>query len=81
MKIKESSILYGDKQIEIVDDEIYKWVKYLTAHGVDFYLLVDREQNKALALKTSAEDASKECQRLSKQLDTTVIFEFIRNNR
>lgn len=81
MKTTVQSIYYGDKNIEISDPDIYSWVKYLTAHGVDFYLLVDRINNKALGIKTCAEDASKECQKLSKQLDTTVIFEFIHNNR
>ena len=81
MKVKESLMLYSDKQIIINDDDIFEWVKYLISHNVDFYMLIDRNTNECLKICTNAEDADKYCQKLSRHLDTDVIFEYMENRK
>ena len=76
----KSLLYYSDHNIVIDDPDIYSWIRYLCGHGVSFYIILNRKENKAYKIVTSIDEAEKACHKLNKQLDCNdFIFDFIHN--
>ena len=82
MKLDESLIHYSDNEIKIEDDDILSLIKYLCGHGVSFYIIICREENKAYAICTTPEQATEKCIMLeSKNKGKHFIYNLIHNNQ
>lgn len=82
MKLYESLMYYSDHEIKIEDKDILSWIRYLCGHGVSFYIIICREENKAYAICTTPEQATTKCMLLeSKNKGKHFIYDYIHNNQ
>lgn len=81
MKPYKSLVYYSDNEIKIEDEDILFKIKYLCGHGVNFYIIICREENKAYDICTTPEQADTKCIMLeSKNKGKHFIYDYIHNN-
>lgn len=74
--MSEFKSYYSDNEILIEDKNILDDIHYLTAHGIDFYLIINRDENRAIRLTTDLNVAEESC-----KLDRRLIYNYIHNNK
>lgn len=81
MKLYESLMYYNKHKIKIEDTDLLSCIKYLCGHGVNFYIIICREENKAYTICTTPEQATEKCIMLeSKNKGKHFIYDLIHNN-
>jgi hypothetical protein len=82
MRTCKQLLYYSDKDIVIEDDDLYSWIKLLCSHGVSFFIIINKKENKAYKLCTDEEQAEKLCRNLNKQMDCNdFIYDYIHNSK